>query len=176
MTIDSPRVKELRPCPASSDPAYIAVNTALWLIGAFGMFWTTSNIAVNSILPAAYLATNFVFFWRVFPRVVCASCAYHHPDLRRDEYLVEFKDRFVGALGRWYKIWLLIGWAWPVATMIAIYLASQNPIVLASLLVFVLTSFGVFLPVLRLRVCPRCKANEFGICPFFSSKHAGEMR
>jgi hypothetical protein len=169
-------VKELRPCPASSDPAYLAVNTALWLIGAFGMFWTTSNVLLSSILPAAYLAVNFVFFWRIFPRVVCASCAYHRPDLRRDEYLVELKDRFVGALSRWYKVWLLIGWAWPVGGMIAIYVAWKNPIVLASLAVFVLTSFGVFLPVLRRRVCPRCKANELGICPFFLPRDAPEAR
>ena len=54
--------------------------------------------------------------------------------------------------------------------MIAIYLASGAPVVLASLLLFLLVSFGVFLPVLRLRVCPNCKANELGICPFFPSR------
>ena len=90
--------------------------------------------------------------------------------------LAEFKDRFMGALRRWYKVWLLIGWAWPVAAMIVIYSLSQNPIVLVSLLVFGVTSFGVFLPVLRLRVCPRCKANELGICPFFPPKPLAETR
>jgi hypothetical protein len=105
-------VSELKPCPASSDRAYIATNTALWLLGAFGMFWMTSNLALNLVMPVAYLVVNFVFFWRIFPRVVCASCAYHHPALSRDEYLVDFRDRFVAALKRWYKVWVLIGWAW----------------------------------------------------------------
>jgi hypothetical protein len=163
-------MQPLEPCPASSDRAYIAANTALWLIGAFGMFWMTQNIAINAIMPAAYLVANFVFFWRVFPRVVCASCAYHHPGLPRDAYLGEFKERFVAALRRWYKIWLLIGWAWPVAAMSVLYFASHRTVVLASLLVFLLISFGVFLPVLRLRVCPRCKANELGLCPFLPSR------
>jgi hypothetical protein len=45
-------------------------------------------------------------------------------------------------------------------------------VLLASLLVFLLVSFGVFLPVLRLRVCPSCKANQLGICPSFSSRQA----
>jgi hypothetical protein len=167
-------VSELKPCPASSDRAYIATNTALWLLGAFGMFWMTSNLALNLVMPVAYLVVNFVFFWRIFPRVVCASCAYHHPALSRDEYLVDFRDRFVAALKRWYKVWVLIGWAWPIAAMTTTYLVSGKPVVLVSLLVFLFISFGVFLPVLRLRVCPRCKANELGICPFFPSEPVGE--
>ena len=77
---------------------------------------------------------------------------------------------FVAALKRWYKVWLLIGWAWPVTAMSAIYLVSREPIVLGSLLFFLVISFGVFLPVLRLRVCPSCKANELGICPFFATQ------
>jgi hypothetical protein len=51
--------------------------------------------------------------------------------------------------------------------MIAIYLATGRPLVLASLLLFLLVSLGLFLPVLRLRVRPNCKANQLGICPFF---------
>jgi hypothetical protein len=49
--------------------------------------------------------------------------------------------------------------------MIAIYLATGRQLVLASLLLFLLASFGLFLPVLRLR--PNCKANQLGICPCF---------
>jgi hypothetical protein len=157
-------------CPASKDWAYITANSLLWLLGGFGMFWTTGNPLLNSIMPALYLVANYVFFWKIFPRVVCASCAYHHPNLSREEYRGQFEDPFVRALKRWYKVWLLIGWGWPVAAMSAIYLASGSPLVLASLLLFLLVSFGVFLPVLRLRVCPNCKANELGICPFFPSR------
>ena len=130
----------------------------------------TSDPLVNVIMPAAYLIANYVFFWRIFPRMVCTSCAYHYPSLPREEYRSRFEDPFVRALKRWYKVWLLIGWGWPVAAMIAIYLVSGAPVVLASLLLFLLVSLGVFLPVLRLRVCPNCKANELGICPFFSPR------
>ena len=164
------RVERMEPCPASRDWAYLTVNSVLWALGGFGMFWMTSNPLVNSIMPAAYLIANYLFFWRIFPRVVCASCAYQYPDLSREEYRDRFEDPFVRALKRWYKVWLLIGWGWPVAAMMTIYLVSGAPVVLASLLVFLLVSFGVFLPVLRLRVCPSCKANQLGICPFFSSR------
>jgi hypothetical protein len=168
------QLEPLKPCPASSDWAYIATNTGLWLLGAFGMFWMTSHVLLNLAMPTAYLAVNFVFFWRVFPKVVCAGCAYHHPDLSPEEYLSGFKDRFVTALKRWYRVWVVIGWGWPIAAMTTIYLVSGKPVVLASLLVFLFISFGVFLPVLRLRVCPRCKANELGLCPFFPPQHASE--
>ena len=164
------QVDQIEPCPASRDWAYVTVNTVLWVLGAFGMFWMTGNFLVDSIMPAAYLIANYVFFWRIFPSRVCASCAYHYPNLPREEYGSQFEDRFVSALKRWYKVWLLIGWGWPVAAMLAIYLVSGSPVVLASLLLFLLVSFGVFLPVLRLRVCPSCKANELGICPFFASR------
>ena len=159
--------RKIEPCPASRDWAYITVNTVLWLLGAFGMFWMTDASPLNLVMPAAYLGLNFVFFWRVFGKAVCAHCAYHYPELPQAEYRSRFEARFVKALNRWYKVWILIGWAWPVATMTLIYLVSKKPLVLVSLLLFLLISFGVFLPVLRLRVCPRCKANELGICPFF---------
>jgi hypothetical protein len=161
------QVDAIEPCPASRDPAYITVNTVLWVLGAFGMFWMSGNSQVAWIMPGAYLITNYVFFWRIFPSKVCASCAYHYPNLPREEYGSRFEDRFVRALKRWYKAWLLIGWGWPVVAMVTIYLVSGAPVVLASLLLFLLVSFGAFLPVLRLRVCPNCKANELGICPFF---------
>ena len=164
------RVDRIEPCPASRDWAYLTVNFALWLLGAFGMFWMTGDPFVDITMPALYLVVNYLFFWRIFPTVVCASCAYHYPNLSREEYRGRFEDRFVSALRRWYKVWLLVGWAWPVTAMSAIYLVSRGPLVLASLLLFLLISFGVFLPVLRLRVCPSCKANELGICPFFAPR------
>jgi hypothetical protein len=40
----------------------------------------------------------------------------------------------------------------------------------ANSALWLLGAFGVFLPVLRLRVCPNCKANELGICPFFAPR------
>ena len=162
------------PCPASRDWAYLTVNTALWLLGAFGMFWVPIKSPYNLILPAAYLVVNFTFFWRIFGRVVCAHCAYHYPELSLEEYRVRYQDGFVKALDYWHKVWVLIGWVWPAVGMIIIYLVTKRPIVLASLLAFVLISFGVFLPVLRLRVCPQCKANELGICPFFPSVETQE--
>jgi hypothetical protein len=127
----------------------------------------TDKTTVNLIMPAAYLVVNFAFFWRIFGKVVCAHCAYHYPELPPAEYRDRFEARFVKALNRWYKVWILIGWGWPAAAMAVIYLASGKLVVLVSLLLFLLISFGVFLPVLRLRVCPRCKANELDICPFF---------
>jgi hypothetical protein len=163
------RAERAEPCPASRDWAYIGVNSALWLLGAFGMFWMTDNLLVNLIMPAAYLIANYVFFWRIFGRVVCATCAYHHPQLSREDYRSQLEGPFITALNRWYKIWILIGWAWPVAVMLTMYLLSKTAVVLISLLLFLLVSFGLFLPVLRLRVCPSCKVNELGICPFFSS-------
>ena len=78
------------------------------------------------------------------------------------------------ALNRWYKVWIAVGWAWPTAAMLAGYIVSGKPMVLVSLLVFLLVSFGGFLPILRLRVCPNCKANELGICPFFPSQEGQE--
>ena len=168
-------VGRMEPCPASRDWAYIAVNTVLWLLGAFGMFWMTAETPLNLIMPAAYLILNFVFFWRIFGRVVCATCAYNHPELPLDEYRARFEVSFVKALNRWYKVWILIGWAWPVAAMAGIYLLSRKPVALVSLLLFVAVSFGVFLPVLRRRVCPRCKANELGLCPFFPSRQTQEV-
>jgi hypothetical protein len=162
-------------CPASTDWAYITVNTALWLLGAFGMFWMTNNIAINLIMPIAYLVATFLFFWRIFGKWVCATCAYHHPDLSKEEYMAQLKDRFLKTLKRGYKVWFLIGGVWPVVTMIIMYFVSRKPIVLASLLLFLVISFGVFLPVLRLRVCPRCIVNEYGICPIFQ-RHAREQK
>ena len=174
MSMDTP-TRKLEPCPASRDWAYITVNTLLWLLGAFGMFWIVDRSPYNLILPAAYLTVNFAFFWRIFGKVVCASCAYHYPELSREEYRSRLEDRFVKALNRWYKVWLAIGWGWPFVAMLVGYIVSRKPIVLASLFVFMLVSFGGFLPVLRLRVCPRCKANEFGICPFFPSQEVQEV-
>ena len=80
---------------------------------------------------------------------------------------MQYQDNFVKALDRWHKVWILIGWVWPAVGMSIIYFVTKRPIVLVSLVLFVIISFGVFLPVLRLRVCPQCKANELGICPFF---------
>jgi hypothetical protein len=157
------------PCPASRDWAYLTVNTALWLLGAFGMFWSSISFPYSMILPGAYLVVNFTFFWRIFGRVVCAHCAYYYPELSLEEYKGQYQNRFVKALNRWYKVWILIGWVWPAAGMSLIYLVTKKPIVLTSLLAFMVISFGVFLPVLRLRVCPQCKAKELGICPFFPS-------
>ena len=74
------RVIKIQPCPASRDWAYLTVNTALWLLGAFGMFWTPMKFPGNLIVPGAYLIVNFTFFWRIFGRVVCAKCAYHNPE------------------------------------------------------------------------------------------------
>jgi len=158
---------KIPPCPASRDWAYLTVNTALWLLGAFGMYWTPVRSPYNLILPGAYLVVNFTFFWRIFGKVVCAHCAYHYPDLSLEEYKARYQDSFVKALDRWHKVWALIGWVWPAVGMSIIYLVTKRPVVLISLLLFVAISFGAFLPVLRLRVCPQCKANELGICPFF---------
>ena len=138
------------------------------------MLWTTGKTPYNLILPGAYLTLNVLFFWRIFGKVVCVHCAYHYPELSPNDYRSHYQDRFVRALNRWYKIWVLIGWAWPVAAMCAIFLLTRRPVVLISLLLFLVISFGVFLPVLRLRVCPRCKANELGICPFFTSRRMQE--
>lgn len=158
---------KIPPCPASRDWAYLTINTTLWILGAFGMIWTNLRLPYNLILPGAYLIANFTFFWFIFGRVVCATCPYHYPDLSEEEYKSKHQDGFVAALNRWYKVWMLVGWAWPAAGMSIIYFATRKPVVLGSLLLFVALSFGVFLPVLRLRVCPKCKANELGICPFF---------
>jgi hypothetical protein len=132
------QVDPIEPCPASRDWAYITANTVLWVLGAFGMFWMTGNFLVDWIMPAAYLITNYVFFWRIFPSRVCASCAYHYPNLPREDYGSRFEDRFVRALKRWYKVWLLIGWGWPVVAMATIYLVSEAPVVVASLVLFLL--------------------------------------
>jgi len=158
---------KIPPCPASRDWAYLTVNTTLWLLGAFGMLWSSFGRPYNLILPVAYLVVNFTFFWRIFGRVVCAHCAYHYPELSLEEYKAQYQDSFVKALNRWHKVWILIGWVWPAVGMTAIYFMTKKLIVFASLILFVVISFGIFLPVLRLRVCPQCKANELGICPFF---------
>lgn len=164
---DKGQAMKIPPCPASRDWAYLTINTTLWLLGAFGMFWTHVRFPYNLILPGTYLIVNFTFFWRIFGRVVCAHCAYHYPELSLGEYKAQYQDNFVKALNRWHKVWAVIGWLWPAVGMLIIYAMTKRPIVLISLLLFIALSFGVFLPVLRLRVCPQCKANELGICPFF---------
>jgi len=167
---DKRRSKRTRPCPAYRDSAFVAVNILTWLLGAFGMYWTTSNPMLNLVMPGAYLAANILFFWWVFSHAVCPHCAYQYPELSRQEYFAGFKDRFVQALGFWYKVWLLIGWIWPVAAMILAYVISRKPVLLAALAGFLVVAVGVFVPILRLRVCANCKANELGICPFFPPK------
>jgi hypothetical protein len=167
---DKNRAKKTRPCPAYRDKAFVTVNILIWLLGAFGMYWMTVKPILNLVLPVAYLVVNVGFFWHIFSRVVCPHCAYHYPDLPREQYFSTHKSRFVQVLRFWYKVWFLIGWVWPVTTIFLGYLISKRPILLFSLIGFFFVAFGVFFPVLRLRVCSNCKANELGICPFFPPK------
>ena len=169
---DTSETKKTRPCPAYRDNVFVAVNILIWLLGAFGMYWITSTFPLNLLMSATYLAANIIFFWLIFSRAVCPNCAYQYPELSQEEYFARFKDRFVKALSFWYKVWFLIGWVWPILTMALVYAVSRRPVLLASLIVFLLVAVGVFFPILRLRVCANCKANELGICPFFSPKPA----
>lgn len=164
--------KKTRACPAYRDTAFVTVNIMMWLCGAVGMYWITGRPTWTLILAAAYLTANIVFFWWVFSYAVCPNCAYHYPELSREEYFARFKDRFVKALTFWYKVWILIGWVWPIGAMTIAYVISRSPIVLAFLIGFLVISIGVFGPILRLRVCANCKANELGICPFFPPRPA----
>ena len=164
--------KITQPCPAYRDTAFVISNILVWLSGSFGMYWLTDTALLNITVSAAYLAVNILFFWGIFSRGVCPNCAYHYPGLSREEYLARFKERFIKALNFWYKAWLLIGWVWPIGAMTAAYVISRKPVLLASLIGFLLISFGIFLPILRLRVCAHCKANELGICPFFPPAQA----
>jgi hypothetical protein len=138
------------------------------------MYWLTDSALINAVISAGYLIANILFFWEIFSRGVCPHCAYHYPQLSPEEYFARFKERFVSALNFWYKIWLLVAWVWPVGAMVTSYVISRKPVLLASLIAFLLISFGIFLPILRLRVCARCKANELGICPFFPPVPAKE--
>jgi hypothetical protein len=164
---DQRQHSKTRPCPAYRDRAFVAANIAVWASGAFGIYWMSERPVVGATVSAAYLAVNIVFFWGIFSRVVCPACAYHYPDLSREEYFSQHKDRFLRTLRTWYKVWLVIGWGWPVVVMIAAYVVSRSPVVLASLAAFLIVSFGAWLPVVRLRVCSRCTVRELGICPVY---------
>lgn len=161
-----------RPCPPYRDRAFVAANVAVWMAGAFGIYWMSESPLVGSTVSAVYLVANMVFFWGIFARAVCPDCAYHHPDLSREEYLSQFKDRFLTTLRTWYKVWMVVGWGWPIAVMIAAYAASRRPILLASLAAFLIVSFGVWFPILRSRVCSRCTVRELGICPVYLREEA----
>jgi len=164
---DGSESKKTRPCPAYRDTAFVIVNILIWLLGAGGMYYMTNRPTLNLIMAVAYVTANIVFFWWIFSHAVCPNCAYHYPELTRGEYLDRFKDRFVKALSFWYKVWILIGWGWPIGGMMLALVISRRPVLLVFLIGFLLLSFGAFLPTLRLRVCAHCKANELGICPFF---------
>ena len=88
-----------------------------------------------------------------------------YPELSREEYLSQYKDRFIRTLRTWYRVWLVVGWGWPIAVMIGAYVVSSRPIVLASLALFLIVWFGVWAPIGVSRVCSRCTARELGICP-----------
>jgi len=154
-----------RSCPAYRDRAFVAANIAVWVTGAFGIYWMSERPFVSLTVSAAYLVANMVFFWGIFSRAVCPECAYHYPELSREEYLSQYKDRFIRTLRTWYRVWLVVGWGWPIAVMIAAYVVSSRPIVLASLALFLIVWFGVWAPIGVSRVCARCTVRELGICP-----------
>ena len=70
---------KIEPCPASRDRAYITVNTVLWVLGAFGMYWMTDESPLNLIMPAAYLGLNFAFFRRIFGNNELGICPFFRP-------------------------------------------------------------------------------------------------
>ena len=108
-----------RSCPAYRDRAFVAANIAVWATGTFGIYWMSERPVLGATVAAAYLVVNIVFFWEIFSRAVCPGCAYHYPELSREEYFAQHKDRFLKTLGTYYKVWLAIGWGWPIAVMIA---------------------------------------------------------
>jgi hypothetical protein len=60
---------------------------------------------------------------------------------------------------------MVVGWGWPIAVMIAAYVVTRSPMLLISLVLFLVVWFGVWAPIGLSRVCSRCTVRELGICP-----------